>query len=79
MSLRIRYFGMIAEALQCESETIISDGQKTVGEMKTHLENRYPVLKNYTYRIAVNQTLSEPDFVIPADAEIALLPPFAGG
>ena len=79
MNVEVNYFGKIAESLNKSTEIIpISDDLLPLN-LRDFFENKYPSLKNSTYKIAVNQELKDE---IESDVhinEIALLPPFAGG
>lgn len=75
MILELRYFGRISELIGKESERIVFEDNITVGELK----ERRVELKNQVYQIAVNQKICENNFSIESDAEVAFLPPFAGG
>ncbi|MPR34723.1 MoaD/ThiS family protein [Salmonirosea aquatica] len=79
MTLSILYFGMIAESIGNPVETWHSLDPLTVGELKHQLLERYPVLRDRKFQIAVNQQIADEAFPIPPLAEVALLPPFAGG
>ena len=78
MILKLKYFGMVAEAIGKESETI-GFSITTVEDLNTSLKNRYPDLDKLNYNFAVNQTMAEIDEELKENDEIALLPPFAGG
>jgi len=78
MILQLRYFGMIAEAIEKEAESFdFSD--TTIEELNTALKNSYPQLKKLNYSFAINQTISNKNETLKPNDEIALLPPFAGG
>ena len=79
MTLSILYFGLIAEAIGNPLETWNSLNPLTVGELKNQLLEKYPVLRDRKFQIAVNQQITSDNFPIPPLAEVALLPPFAGG
>lgn len=79
MTLSILYFGMIAEAIGNPIETWHSLEALTVGELKKQLLEKYPVLRDRKFQIAVNQQITSENYPIPPLAEVALLPPFAGG
>lgn len=78
-TLSILYFGMIAEATGRPLETWIAEGALSVGELKTQLLARYPMLRDRKFQVAVNQQIVDDYLSIPPQAEVALLPPFAGG
>jgi len=77
MNLNIKYFGMLTEVTQCQEETF-EFTQKTVSDLLNDLFNKYPLLEEKSFQVAQNQTLVSKDTII-SNAEIALLPPFAGG
>lgn len=79
MTVSILYFGMIAEAIGQPTETWTSLDPLTVGDLKNHLLGKYPILRDRKFQIAVNQQIVDEALPIPPQAEVALLPPFAGG
>ncbi|MGB0882067.1 MAG: MoaD/ThiS family protein [Vicingaceae bacterium] len=75
--LRLKYFGMIAEAIdKTEEEFNLIENTAT---LTAELELKYPKLKDLNYKFAVNQSLVSGNVELNANDEIALLPPFAGG
>ena len=77
MLITIKYFGQIAEVTQKNEEQIeISEG--SISELLSTLNTKYSDLKNKDFQIAQNQELVDLDSELTG-AEIALLPPFAGG
>jgi len=79
MELTIKYFGMAAEATHKSEEKLQPPSAITVQSLLQQLANRYPELKAMELRVAVNQSIANPETEIKEDAEVALLPPFAGG
>lgn len=78
MEIHTIYFGLIAERLNKTSETLsISEEDKL--DLSHFFEKTYPVLKDIKYSIAINQTIANSITEKAEKAEIALLPPFAGG
>ncbi|MCB0409342.1 MAG: MoaD/ThiS family protein [Flavobacteriales bacterium] len=75
MILRLKYFGMIVEALGKETEELNLD-ICTVAELKNNYKNS---LANINYKVAVNYNLVEEEYMLNENDEVALLPPFAGG
>ncbi len=77
MLITIKYFGQIAEVTQKEEEQLeVSKGK--VSMLLSFLNTKYSDLKNKDFQIAQNQELVDLDSELTG-AEIALLPPFAGG
>ncbi len=75
MILRLKYFGMIVEALGKETEELDLE-IVTVGELKNNFRS---CLKNINFKVAVNYNLVEDNYKLNEHDEVALLPPFAGG
>ena len=77
--IKVKYFGMIAEATSRQEEIIHAANEKLSTILK-RLIDKYN-LKPYTLNVAVNKHLiSKTEEVIVKDNdEIAILPPFAGG
>lgn len=75
--ISVRAFGMIAEKIG--SGQIQLTGISTVEKLRDSLFEKFPDLKNMKFSIAINKQLVSGNVQIPADSEIALLPPFSGG
>lgn len=78
MQLTIKYFGMLAEATST-TEEVLETKICSVFELVKTLKHQHPKLANTNFKIAVDQQLTDLNFIIKTNAEIALLPPFAGG
>lgn len=80
MKLELHYFGWIAEKTGCPGEAIVLE-KSTVAELRDELEKEHPQLKGMSYRIACDRELvhNEAEATLNENAEIALLPAFAGG
>jgi sulfur-carrier protein len=79
MTLSILYFGMLAEATGYPAETWEVTEALSVGQLREQLVQKYPALRDRKFQVAVNQQIAEPSTPISTNAEVALLPPFAGG
>jgi molybdopterin synthase sulfur carrier subunit len=79
MSIHVMYFGMLAEITGQASEQWMADENLTVGEFRQQIEEKYPLLRDKKFKIAVNKQIAEDFISITHQAELALLPPFAGG
>lgn len=75
--MTIKSFGKISEIIP--SDYRIDESFQDVAGLKSFLETTFPNLSGKTYLIAVNQQIANPGDTIPANAEVALLPPFSGG
>ncbi|MBL4594578.1 MAG: MoaD/ThiS family protein [Flavobacteriales bacterium] len=78
MILKLKYFGMIAEAIG-KSEELLDFSGKTILDLDVVLKSNTAKLSSMNYKFAVNQSLVEHDEMLINNDEIALLPPFAGG
>lgn len=79
MNTAINYFGMIAERVGKDTESIQFTENSSAINLREYFESKYPTLRTLSYKIAVNQEFKDHlDSGITAN-EIALLPPFAGG
>jgi sulfur-carrier protein len=79
MTLSILYFGMLAEATGHPAETWEVTEPLSVGQLREQLAQKYPALRDRKFQVAVNQQIAETSTPISTNAEVALLPPFAGG
>jgi len=77
MHITIKYFGQIAEVTHTEEESLEFSGS-LVSELLETLHSKYDTLKNKDFQVAQNQELISIETELTG-AEIALLPPFAGG
>lgn len=77
--ITVKYFGEIAEAINCNEEQISSKSDK-LSELIEQLNDKYN-LERFPMIIALNQNLIElsTDITIKNNDELAILPPFAGG
>ena len=77
--ITVKYFGEIAEAINCNEEQISIKSDK-LSVLIEQLNNKYN-LERFPMIIAHNQNLIElsNDITIKNNDELAILPPFAGG
>ncbi|GAA4275485.1 MoaD/ThiS family protein [Aquimarina mytili] len=78
MQLTIKYFGMLVEATSISEEQLQIDSC-SVSELVEKLIHQHPKLNKKDFKVAIDQQLVDRSHVINTNAEIALLPPFAGG
>lgn len=80
MKLRVKYFGMLAEAIGKQEELVeVTSQQISVSDLTLMLLKKYPPLNLMSFKVALNQTIVGENDMINERDEIALLPPFAGG
>ena len=77
--ITVKYFGEIAEAINCNEEQI-STKSDNLSELIEQLNEKYN-LERFPMIIALNQNLIDMsnDITIKNNDELAILPPFAGG
>lgn len=75
--MKILFFGNISD-ITGMGEMNYSDAADT-DMIDLDLRNKFPQLKNFTYRIAVNKKIINENTKIKDNDEIAFLPPFSGG
>jgi molybdopterin synthase catalytic subunit len=81
MRIVVRYFAAARERAGLEREELeVPEGLRT-SEVVPLLAQRHPALAPLAgrLRVAVNQEFSTPEEVVPPGAEVALIPPVAGG
>lgn len=77
MRITLKYFGQITEVTEKQEEQIEIEAQ-VIAELLELLYSKYEGLKSKDFQVAQNQELVINTAEITG-AEIALLPPFAGG
>ena len=78
MILKLKYFGMVAEAIG-KNEESLDFSKNSIEELDIELKNIYSSLNTMNYKFAINQSMIEGDEKLNENDEIAILPPFAGG
>jgi len=74
---RVTFYGILQERIA--RELFLKVSLKNVSEMRSYLEENYPILRNIPYLVAINRTISSPENPITPNDNIAILPPFSGG
>lgn len=77
MEITIIAFGQMAE-LTGKTEWKTNDINDVLS-LKQMIEATYPATKNINYLVAVDKKIINGNADIPANATVALLPPFSGG
>lgn len=76
-TIHIKAFGMVAEKIG--TNELVLDHSRDSVELLDVLLVKFPVLKSVKFSLAINKMLVNGNQEIPANAEVALLPPFSGG
>ncbi|CAN5442487.1 hypothetical protein BH10BAC3_BH10BAC3_09420 [soil metagenome] len=77
MEITIIAFGQIAE-LTGKSNWVMT-GINNTEQLKQSIESANPAIKNINYLVAIDKKIITGNAEIPANATVALLPPFSGG
>ena len=75
--IKIIAFGQISEFT--DSNEFFSPEFKDTDTLKEWLIDKYPLLKNMKFYMAVNRKLIKGNVPLSENCEVALLPPFSGG
>ena len=77
MKVKILFFGILREAAGKQEMTLndINDSET----LQNHLTSLIPGLKEYTFRLAINQQLIDSNCTLKEGDIVAIMPPFAGG
>ena len=77
MQVNVIFFGVLRDVVGKNMLTIQDTDNMT--DLKNKLITNYPDLKDYTYRMAVNQQMVEDNYLHFDNDSVAVMPPFAGG
>ncbi len=77
MKIPVKYYGLIAEAVN-KNDDLISFSGTSVEDLLEVLFKKYPVLKTKDFQVAQHNHLLAKNETLD-ETELALLPPFAGG
>jgi molybdopterin synthase sulfur carrier subunit len=77
MQVKVLFFGVLAEVTgtSCKHFSDV----RTVGDLKFRIEDEFPEIVHYNFRISLNNVLIDNDPELNDNDEVALMPPFAGG
>ena len=77
MKVKILFFGILREAAG-KQEMIINDINESES-LQNHLVSLIPGLKDYAFRLAINQEFINSNCTLKEGDIVAVMPPFAGG
>jgi molybdopterin synthase catalytic subunit len=80
-TITVRYFAAARAAVGVDVEVVAIEAAGTVAALRTLLVTRHPALARVLRqsRIAVNERFVADDSVVVAGADVAVIPPVAGG
>lgn len=81
MILRIKLFAIARQRLGRDEVDVTLPDSATIADLRRVLVEQFPALADVLphIRIAVNSSYANDATVIPAGAEVALIPPVSGG
>lgn len=79
MLVTVKYFGMLLEQTQKDSETFELNEHTSIQQIEALVLEHYPNIQNQTYNIALNLKIQDKSSILNNGDELAFLPPFAGG
>jgi molybdopterin synthase sulfur carrier subunit len=77
MEIKVLFFGVLAEVTNTGFRHYRD--VKSYNDLKLRIQDDFPGIVHYNYRIALNNELINEDPELKNEDEIAFLPPFAGG
>ena len=77
MKIKILFFGILQEAAGKQEMTL--NNINNTESLQNHLTSLIPRLKNYTFRLAINQEFVDSNCTLKEGDIVAVMPPFAGG
>ena len=75
--MKVLFFGALAEA--AGNSEIEFGAIADTASLQDELVQRYPLLNERKFAIAVNKKLVRTNTILAADSTVALLPPYSGG
>jgi molybdopterin synthase sulfur carrier subunit len=77
MKVTVLFFGVLSEV--AGTGTKFYGDVKSLEHLKIRISDDYPEIVHYSYRVSVNNEITDEDRFLSDGDEIAFLPPFAGG
>jgi sulfur-carrier protein len=77
MEVKVLFFGVLSEVAGFNIK--LYNNVKSVGDLRLRIEDDFPEMAHYNFRISVNQEIINDDAPLNNGDEVAYLPPFAGG
>lgn len=77
MKIKVLFFGVLAEVTQ--TMFIHYSDVSSFSDLKHRIEDEFPEIVHYDFRIAVNSVLINDEPELKNNDEVAFMPPFAGG
>lgn len=79
MEIKVLMFGVLSDITDTSEVTVNLESQMTIINFNSLLKEKYQVLGQYTYSIAVNEAYQQTNFMLNDGDTVALIPPVSGG
>jgi molybdopterin synthase sulfur carrier subunit len=77
MKVKVLLFGVLAEVTGTNTKHYME--VKSIGDLKLRMQDDFPEIVHYNYRVALNKEIINNDPELNDGDEVAFMPPFAGG
>jgi molybdopterin converting factor small subunit len=77
MEVKVLFFGVLSEVTKTGMKHYRD--VKTIAGLKQLIQDDFPEIFHYSYRISLNNELIDNDYPLKDGDEVALMPPFSGG
>jgi molybdopterin converting factor small subunit len=77
MQVKVSFYGVLADVTGTNCKHFMD--VKSVGDLQLRIQDEFPEVVHYKYRISLNNVLINDDPLLNNGDEVALMPPFAGG
>lgn len=78
MKIKTLFFGRLTDVVN-NLDNLELNEKSNIEDLKKIIDEKFPEIKKYTYRIAVNKELIRGNLQLKENDEVAFMPPFAGG
>jgi molybdopterin synthase sulfur carrier subunit len=78
MKITLLAFGPLSDVLG-RQQSLELEGPISLAALRQHLEQQYPGLTQYSYKLALNEQFAEGDETIQEHDTLAIIPPYSGG
>jgi molybdopterin converting factor small subunit len=79
MAVKVLFFGMLQDCTGTNVLDLDAGQWQTLGDVHSALQERFPCLRQRTYRLSCNAHFADEAQALQDGDELALLPPFSGG
>lgn len=77
MEVKVFFFGVLAEVTGTRFKHYRD--VKSIGDLKIRIQDEFPEIVHYSFRISLNNEITDKDLSLKSGDEVAFMPPFASG